>query len=183
MFMTIDQFIRIYNVKVADAIVVKKENFGILDHYVIYLGKDEDGNHLFIANYLTGVKFLSVAELICHLKTYVPVRINPFVGSERLRRSAVKRALSKLNENAYHLILNNCEHFANWVQKGVPKSNQVETFGQILTVVGGAIGFSGALKKDQGAVLIGILLASLGLVTIGLGVQKDSSSPHGLIGD
>lgn len=175
--MIIDQFIRVYKVKPADAIVVKKETFGILDHYVIYLGKDQNNKHLFIANYLTGVKFLSAEELMHYLKTYVPVRINPFIGNDTLRRSAIKRALDKLNEKSYHLILNNCEHFATWVQKGIPKSNQVEAFGQILTAVGGAVAISGIVKKNQSTTVIGILLASLGLVAIGLSVQKDILPP------
>lgn len=181
--MTIDQFLRIYNVRSADAIVVKKENFGILDHYVIYLGRNQNGTPLFIANYLTGVKFISSSELIRFLKTYVPVRINKFVGSDMLRRSAVSRALSKLNEKAYHLILNNCEHFANWVQKGIPKSNQVESFGKILTLAGAGVGLYGLAKKNQGAAVLGLLMTSLGLITIGLSIRKDSPPPPNEIGD
>jgi hypothetical protein len=170
--MTVDQFITAYEVKPADAIVVKKENFGILDHYVIYLGKDRHNEHKFIANYLDGIKFISVLELIKFLKTYVPVSINRFVGSELQRGAAVKRALSRLNEKAYHLILNNCEHFANWVQKGLPTSKQVEDFGKILALIGGGIGISGLLSKNKGAALIGTLIASLGLIMIGLSVEN-----------
>jgi hypothetical protein len=181
--MTIHQFLRIYNVRPADAIVVKKENFGILDHYVIYLGHGDKGEPIFIANYLTGVQFLSADDLVHFVKTYVPVRINRFVGNDSLRRSAVKRALSKQNEQAYDLILNNCEHFATWVQKGIPKSNQVETFGQFLTIAGGVIGISGVIKRDDGMAVIGLLLASLGLITIGFSVQKDILPPPETVGD
>ncbi len=172
--MTIEQFINAYKVRPADAIVVKKENFGILDHYVIYLGKDKN-EHKFIANYLKGVKFISALELIGFLKTYVPVSINRFVGSEIQRGMAVRRALMRLNEKAYHLILNNCEHFANWVQKGMPSSKQVEDFGKIIALLGGGIGVSGLLSKDRGTALIGALIASLGLIIIGLSVENHPS--------
>lgn len=166
--MSIDQFIKAYNVRPADAIVVKKENFGILDHYVIYLGKDEFGEHKFIANYTKGIHFIKPFELIKFLKTYVPVRINHFVGNDTQRFAAVKRALTRLNENAYNLILNNCEHFANWVQKGLHKSEQVEDFGKALAITGVGVGVAGLFAKDENVAFIGLLTSALGLLAIGV---------------
>ena len=122
--MTIERFITTYNVKPADSIVVKKQFFGILDHYVIYLGKDIYGEHKFIANYTKGVRYIENRELSSFLKSYVPVRINRFVGNEQQRAYAVERANSRLNERSYNLILNNCEHFASFVQNGHSKSSQ-----------------------------------------------------------
>jgi len=166
--MTIDQFIKAYNIKPADAIVVKKENFGILDHYVIYLGKDSHNEHKFIANYTKGVQFIQNMELIAFLKTYVPVRLNRFTGNEFQRTAAVRRALSRLNENAYNLILNNCEHFANWVQKGLHKSAQVEDIGKALTITGSGVGLIGLASEDEDVAIVGLLTAALGLLAIGL---------------
>lgn len=40
----------------------------------------------------------------------------------------VKRASSRLGDNTYHLIFNNCEHFATWCINGKPHSQQVEKF-------------------------------------------------------
>lgn len=40
---------------------------------------------------------------------------------------AVVRARSRLGENRYHLITNNCEHFCAWCIGGEPRSHQVET--------------------------------------------------------
>lgn len=174
--MSIEQFLKAYGVMPADAIVVKKEYFGILDHYVIYLGKDGKNEHKFIANYVHGIKFISVYELIRFLETYVPVRINRFLGNEFQRVYAVKRALSRLNEKTYHLLLNNCEHFANWVQNGKPTSKQVEDFGKLLALIGGGIGLTGLASKNQGTTLIGTLIASLGLILIGLSVD-DKDDP------
>jgi hypothetical protein len=40
---------------------------------------------------------------------------------------AVERARSRLGENAYHLLTNNCEHFCSWCLSGESRSEQVET--------------------------------------------------------
>lgn len=37
----------------------------------------------------------------------------------------VKRAKSKIGSQDFNIILNNCEHFANWCKTGNRKSNQV----------------------------------------------------------
>ena len=46
-----------------------------------------------------------------------------------------ERALSRLNENNYNLITNNCEHFATWCVTGVEKSEQVESVKNMTTTV------------------------------------------------
>jgi hypothetical protein len=38
----------------------------------------------------------------------------------------VRRARSRLGEQSYHLLRNNCEHFCNWCQLGQCRSEQVE---------------------------------------------------------
>jgi hypothetical protein len=38
----------------------------------------------------------------------------------------VRRARSRLGENDYRLLSNNCEHFCNWCVSGVSRSAQVE---------------------------------------------------------
>jgi hypothetical protein len=38
----------------------------------------------------------------------------------------VRRARSRLGENDYRLLSNNCEHFCNWCLSGVSRSAQVE---------------------------------------------------------
>jgi hypothetical protein len=42
---------------------------------------------------------------------------------------AVQRAESRLGEQAYNLVSNNCEHFANWCKTGVNRSDQIESYG------------------------------------------------------
>jgi hypothetical protein len=38
----------------------------------------------------------------------------------------MRRARSRLGENRYGLLRNNCEHFCEWCVQGVPRSLQVE---------------------------------------------------------
>jgi hypothetical protein len=40
----------------------------------------------------------------------------------------VNRAISRLGENKYNLIFNNCEHFATWCKTGVSDSQQIKNF-------------------------------------------------------
>ena len=47
--------------------------------------------------------------------------ITPFSPQE-----TIERARSKLGEQGYDLLLNNCEHFAFWCKTGVAKSSQID---------------------------------------------------------
>jgi hypothetical protein len=40
----------------------------------------------------------------------------------------VERAKSRIGENRYNLVTNNCEHFAIWCKTGVSESHQVKKF-------------------------------------------------------
>ncbi len=51
----------------------------------------------------------------------------------------IKRAFSRLGERDYHLIFNNCEHFATWCKTGAHQSSQVNQ-AVAASVVGGVIG-------------------------------------------
>ena len=42
------------------------------------------------------------------------------------RQEVVRRARSRLGENRYRLLRNNCEHFCEWCLHGEPRSYQVE---------------------------------------------------------
>lgn len=46
-----------------------------------------------------------------------------------------ERALSRLNENNYNLVTNNCEHFATWCVTGVERSEQVDAVKKMTTTV------------------------------------------------
>ena len=40
----------------------------------------------------------------------------------------IRRALSRVGENCYRLLTNNCEHFCEWCLRGEPRSFQVEAW-------------------------------------------------------
>lgn len=57
---------------------------------------------------------------------------NPkFVG-----RKVIRRMRSRMNENNYHLIINNCEHLCTWAITGVESSPQVIRMMNRLTTIG-----------------------------------------------
>ena len=49
-------------------------------------------------------------------------------GFSFLPEVVTKRALSRLGENHYNLVFNNCEHFATWCKTGISESKQVIDF-------------------------------------------------------
>jgi hypothetical protein len=55
-----------------------------------------------------------------------PVRIVEHPKSAYPPDERVRRARSRLGENDYRLLTNNCEHFCNWCLNGVSRSAQVE---------------------------------------------------------
>ncbi|PQJ78341.1 lecithin retinol acyltransferase family protein [Polaribacter porphyrae] len=114
----------------ADVIVAKKRNgLGrILNHYVVYVG-----NETFIGNLQDGVKVLSESELSDLLVDYEPVRIKPFESTGFQRNQAINRAYHRLGQK-YSLLNFNCEHFANWVQKGKENSVQVTILLSVLVL-------------------------------------------------
>ena len=83
--MNVTQFVEINSLKPGDAVVVKKDGIGLLDHYLIYLG-EHIGEHKFIANYLRGTRILSYGQLFNFSQEYSPSRIRRFVGNDIQRR-------------------------------------------------------------------------------------------------
>ncbi|MGU7770340.1 lecithin retinol acyltransferase family protein [Burkholderia sp. MR1-5-21] len=55
------------------------------------------------------------------------VRIVPHPYAAYAGRTAVLRARSRLGENRYRLLTNNCEHFCTWCLEGTGHSEQVRT--------------------------------------------------------
>lgn len=160
--MTLDQFIQKNNLQAGDAVVVKKDVIGLLDHYLIYLGHYY-GEHKFIANYTQGTKILSYSELNNFSQYLLPTRIRRFIGNKIQRNAAVERALSRSDQNSYHLLLNNCEHYANYVQHGKDFSHQTSLFGAGMTVTGLAVAASSKTDTGKG---VGTAMAIFGLLTL-----------------
>ncbi|MBK8087727.1 MAG: lecithin retinol acyltransferase family protein [Chitinophagaceae bacterium] len=100
----------------------------MLDHFAVFLGYDNRNIPVFTANYTKGTKQIEHSELEQFLQNLEPQRIVRFEGNQIQRKKAVERALSKIGENNYSMLENNCEHYASYVQKGVSQSKQAESF-------------------------------------------------------
>lgn len=151
--MLVNQFIQYYQLKPGDVLKVKKI-VGFLDHYVVYLGFS-GYKHIFLANMIgRGVVSLNEAEIAHFSQKYRPTSIRRFKGSQWERHNAVVRAVKSMKKQAYHLLTNNCEHFANDVQYGQPTSKQAGKFGVGLGVTGAIM----ALKsKNEVVQALGVL--------------------------
>jgi hypothetical protein len=161
--MTLNQFIEQNNIQPGDAVVAKKDNIGLLDHYLIYLGQNYHSEHIFMANYFQGTRILSYEELNWFSQSFSPTRIRRFKGNDLQRNAAVQRALSRKDQDSYHLLLNNCEHFVTYAQEGKAHSQQTNVFGAGMAVTGLAVAASS--KNDVGK-SVGATMAILGFLTL-----------------
>ena len=94
------------------------------DHHGIYVG---NGRVVHYAGLCRSLHRGPVEEttIECFASGHeIAVMPNPmarYVGAD-----AVRRARSRLGENRYRLLSNNCEHFCNWCLYGESRSEQVE---------------------------------------------------------
>lgn len=147
--MTIEHFILVNQLRQADVIVLRKKFFGMLDHFAVFLGYHQvTGEPLFAANYTKGTRMLEPKELEPLLAQLIPERIERFIGTEAQRENAVLRAISLIGQDNYNYFTNNCEHYKNFVQKGMAYSEQANNFGNGL-IAGVAILFIGALLNGE----------------------------------
>lgn len=92
---------------------------GLFKHHGIDLGDDT------VAHYLEGRQILrSPKEEFSRGLAMTIVEYPTGVCSSP--GVTVRRALSRLGEQNYNLLFNNCEHFAHWCKTGRHRSNQVE---------------------------------------------------------
>lgn len=132
----------------ADAIVLKKKFFGMVDHFAVFLGYHAVTNEpVFAANYTKGTQWIKKEELEQFIEKLEPERVERFQGTERERREAVERALSKIGEENYSYFNNNCEHYKNFVQTGIPHSQQVEDAKNLALILGGGFLLVGLLGE------------------------------------
>lgn len=118
-----NRIIYLNTLKPCDRLVLPKSNIGIIQHHVIYVGKDNLGNRLYIENAIDrGVQLISEDYLF--RDGYKVTRIEPFNGSQHQRNRAVKAALQMIGTE-YDLINFNCEHYANTIQHNKSYSPQV----------------------------------------------------------
>jgi hypothetical protein len=115
--------IKWYNILPGDRIVEPKSNLRIVQHHSIYLGQDIYGVEWIIENKIGhGVRLVTSHD---YFNDVIEIkRIERFLGSGNERRLAVQKALWEVGK-PYDLINYNCQHFANYVQHGEIRSEQV----------------------------------------------------------
>ncbi|WP_034587296.1 lecithin retinol acyltransferase family protein [Acinetobacter sp. HR7] len=65
-----------------------------------------------------------------------PILVQEYSNPKYKGRKVVRRMRSRMHENNYHLIINNCEHLCTWAITGVESSPQVTRMMNRLTTIG-----------------------------------------------
>ena len=114
-----------WNLQPADRIVVPKSILRMVQHYDIYLGKDEYRTDWIAENKIgKGVHIVTASDFFSDVIEIT--RVEPFRGNQYQRKKAVQFAMSLEGRN-YDLLELNCEHYANVVQHKLPIRHQAKT--------------------------------------------------------
>lgn len=109
--------------QLAGRLVIPKNGLSLVQHHAIYLGKDNNGNRMYIESAIgRGVQIVNEAYLF--RDCYEFTRVERFTGNQQKRNNAVQLA-TQLIGKSYDLLNFNCEHYANMVQHQKSYSNQV----------------------------------------------------------
>ncbi len=103
-----------------------------------------------------------------------PIHVRPY-GSSDPPDVTIQRATSRVGEGTYHLVFNNCEHFATWCKTGRQKSEQVK---DVTAVTGGAVGTGSAVAAGLGTVSATGAAAGLS----GSGIMSGLATVGGAVG-
>lgn len=164
--MSIQHFISRHGLLAADVVELVCPTMGFPKHYAIYIG-DEAGEPTFVANIVDGVCAINGQRLTDFIHKYSVTKIDRFTGTNAERKKTVRKAISSIGQNAYHLIFNNCEHFKNWVLYDNSVSGQVINCG--LVVMGTSLLFVSAAGKKKGLERVGVWLVLVVLVVFVVG--------------
>lgn len=98
---------------------------GGYDHHGIYVG---EGKVVHYAGFAGGRCRGPVDEVaLGSFAAGNAIAIRPHASARYMGLEAVQRARSRLGENRYRLLTNNCEHFCAWCVSGESSSQQVKT--------------------------------------------------------
>lgn len=93
-------------------------------HHGIYIGRNQvihySGSSL--GEFQSGTIEVVDSETFCQGNGY-SVKSYPFRTYDR--ETSIERAKSRLGEDWYNVLLNNCEHFVTWCIQGIHHSNQI----------------------------------------------------------
>lgn len=93
-------------------------------HHGIYVGA---GQVVHYQGLSSSLRHMSVAKVsLAEFARGNPVRVHSPAGAAYSGVEVVVRACSRLDENSYDILRNNCEHFCSWCLSGAARSRQVE---------------------------------------------------------
>ena len=101
----------------ADHLQVPRQH-GLFNHHGIDLG---DGS---VAHYLEGREILRSSR--DDFSQGQPIQVIDHTGASAVGVT-LRRAMSRIGEQNYNLLFNNCEHFATWCKTGRHRSGQVDS--------------------------------------------------------
>lgn len=93
-------------------------------HHGIYVGDGRVAHYAGLAHgpFRGRIEEVSLAQFACGRSVWTRSSDLPgFVPQE-----VIRRARSRVGENRYRILRNNCEHFCEWCLRGTPRSRQVE---------------------------------------------------------
>ena len=112
-----------YGLLPGDRIIEPKSNLRVVQHHSIYLGQDIYGTDWMIENKIGyGVRLIKASDYFNGVIEITSIK--RFEGTGYERKLAVQKALKEVGK-PYDLINYNCESFANYVQHGQVKSDQI----------------------------------------------------------
>ena len=94
-------------------------------HHGIYVGRGMVVHYAGLSRFLRSGPVEEV--MMSRFSTGRPVRTVQYSESKHSPQEIVRRARSRLGENDYEVLRNNCEHFCNWCISGRSHSTQVES--------------------------------------------------------
>ena len=93
-------------------------------HHGIYVGNGKVVHYAGLAGSLHSgpVEEISIARFAAGHETWM----KPTISAKFIGEDAVQRARSRLGENRYRVLTNNCEHFCTWCLYGESRSEQID---------------------------------------------------------
>lgn len=114
--MSVSEF---YNISRGDRVLIPKSPFQLVQHHGICAGKG------FFYENVIGKGVVRTHESVFFAGVQKITSIQRFVGTSQQLYLAMQRAESLVGQ-PYQLLTFNCEHYANYVLHGEPRSQQVE---------------------------------------------------------
>ena len=122
---------RLHNYPIGAHLIVK--HFGY-SHHGIYAGKGRVIHYSGFAHLFKKQPIeMTTIEKFAHGKS---ISIRHYEQAKFKSRHVVRRMRSRMHENNYHFIINNCEHLCSWAITGVESSPQVVKMMNRLTTIG-----------------------------------------------